>query len=145
MRRRAARPLPHRAGGLQGPRVDHLRRRLRTHPDGQDPPQRSSKDLSQLARSATIRGSAITLSNWCSTCRGPPTYRAKCARDRDPGGCLMANVPPVVLNNGVEMPLLGFGVYQMTDLDECERSVGDALAVGYRLLDTAASYGNEEA
>jgi len=57
----------------------------------------------------------------------------------------MADVPSVVLNNGVEMPLLGFGVFQMTDLDECERSVRDALAVGYRLLDTAASYGNEEA
>src|SRR5436305_1371800 len=57
----------------------------------------------------------------------------------------MANLPSVVLNNGVEMPLLGFGVYQMTDLDECERSVRDALDVGYRLLDTAASYGNEDA
>jgi 2,5-diketo-D-gluconate reductase A len=57
----------------------------------------------------------------------------------------MARVPNVVLNNGVEMPLLGFGVFQMTDLDECERSVRDALEVGYRLLDTAASYGNEEA
>lgn len=57
----------------------------------------------------------------------------------------MANVPTAVLNNGIEMPLLGFGVYQMTDLDECERSVRDALDVGYRLLDTAASYGNEEA
>src|SRR5437763_14458182 len=57
----------------------------------------------------------------------------------------MANVPSVMLNNGVQMPLLGFGVYQMTDLDECERSVRDALDVGYRLLDTAASYGNEEA
>jgi 2,5-diketo-D-gluconate reductase A len=54
-------------------------------------------------------------------------------------------VPSVSLNNRVEMPLLGFGVYQVTDLDECERSVGDALSVGYRLLDTAASYGNEEA
>ena len=57
----------------------------------------------------------------------------------------MSGVPSVTLNNGVEMPLLGFGVYQMTDLDECERSVGDALSIGYRLLDTAASYGNEEA
>ena len=57
----------------------------------------------------------------------------------------MADVPSVVLNNGVQMPLLGFGVFQMTDLDECERSVCDALDVGYRLLDTAASYGNEEA
>src|SRR5436309_7473848 len=57
----------------------------------------------------------------------------------------MANVPSVGLNNSVQMPLLGFGVYQMTDLDECERSVRDALDVGYRLLDTAASYGNEEA
>jgi diketogulonate reductase-like aldo/keto reductase len=51
----------------------------------------------------------------------------------------------VVLNNGLEMPILGFGVFQMTDLEECERSVSDAIEIGYRLIDTAASYGNEEA
>ena len=51
----------------------------------------------------------------------------------------------IALNNGVEMPLLGFGVFQVPDLAECERSVSDALDVGYRLIDTAASYGNEEA
>jgi diketogulonate reductase-like aldo/keto reductase len=50
----------------------------------------------------------------------------------------------VVLNNGVEMPTLGFGVFQIEDLAECERSVRDAIDVGYRLIDTAASYGNEE-
>lgn len=54
-------------------------------------------------------------------------------------------VPTVTLNNGVKMPLLGFGVFQIADLAECERAVADALSVGYRLLDTAASYGNEEA
>jgi diketogulonate reductase-like aldo/keto reductase len=43
------------------------------------------------------------------------------------------------------MPLLGFGVFQIADLAECERAVTDALRVGYRLIDTAASYGNEEA
>lgn len=51
----------------------------------------------------------------------------------------------VTLNNGVEMPLLGFGVFQVTDLAECERSVLDAITTGYRLIDTAQSYGNEEA
>src|SRR3954466_16252333 len=51
----------------------------------------------------------------------------------------------VTLNNGLEMPILGFGVFQMTDLAECERSVHDAIQIGYRLIDTAASYGNEEA
>jgi 2,5-diketo-D-gluconate reductase A len=51
----------------------------------------------------------------------------------------------VVLNNGVEMPILGFGVYQINDLEECERSVYDALSTGYRLIDTAAAYQNEEA
>jgi len=51
----------------------------------------------------------------------------------------------VVLNNGLKMPLLGFGVYQVTDLAECERSVEDALGLGYRLIDTAAAYQNEEA
>ena len=50
----------------------------------------------------------------------------------------------VVLNNGVEMPILGFGVFQIADPAECERSVLDAIDVGYRLIDTAASYGNEE-
>jgi len=51
----------------------------------------------------------------------------------------------VVLNNHVKMPILGFGVYQITDLAECERSVLDALKSGYRLLDTAAAYQNEKA
>lgn len=57
----------------------------------------------------------------------------------------MRNVPAVTLNNGVEMPSLGFGVFQVPDPAECERSVRDAIDVGYRLLDTATSYGNEEA
>jgi 2,5-diketo-D-gluconate reductase A len=57
----------------------------------------------------------------------------------------MSPIPTVTLNNGVQMPLLGFGVFQMNDLAECERSVSDALRVGYRLIDTAASYGNEGA
>jgi 2,5-diketo-D-gluconate reductase A len=51
----------------------------------------------------------------------------------------------VKLNNGVEMPILGFGVFQVTDLAECERSVVDAIGSGYRLIDTAQSYLNEEA
>lgn len=51
----------------------------------------------------------------------------------------------VMLNNGVEMPILGYGVFQVTDPAECERSVVDAINTGYRLIDTAASYGNEEA
>lgn len=57
----------------------------------------------------------------------------------------MATTPSVTLNNGVTMPLLGFGVFQVPDPDECERAVRDALDVGYRLIDTAAAYGNEEA
>lgn len=51
----------------------------------------------------------------------------------------------VLLNNGVEMPILGFGVFQITDAAECERCVYDAIQIGYRLIDTAASYLNEEA
>ncbi|RTL51728.1 MAG: aldo/keto reductase [Bradyrhizobiaceae bacterium] len=58
---------------------------------------------------------------------------------------MMTNIPAVKLNNGVEMPILGFGVFQVPDPTECERSVRDAIDVGYRLLDTATSYGNEEA
>lgn len=57
----------------------------------------------------------------------------------------MPTIPSVTLNNGVEMPLLGFGVFQVPDADECERSVREAIRVGYRLIDTAAAYGNEEA
>jgi len=53
-------------------------------------------------------------------------------------------VPTVTLNNGIQMPILGFGVFQVPDPAECERSVHDAIDVGYRLLDTATSYGNEE-
>jgi len=51
----------------------------------------------------------------------------------------------VQLNNGVQMPQLGFGVFQMTDLAECEQAVVDAIASGYRLIDTAAAYHNEAA
>ena len=51
----------------------------------------------------------------------------------------------VKLNNGVEMPILGFGVYQIPDYDECKRAVLDALETGYRLIDTAAAYLNEKA
>ena len=49
----------------------------------------------------------------------------------------------VLLNNGVEMPILGFGVFQVTNAEECERAVVEAIRTGYRLIDTAASYGNE--
>jgi len=51
----------------------------------------------------------------------------------------------VTLNNGVEMPILGFGVFQIAEDAACERAVSDALAAGYRAIDTAASYMNEEA
>ena len=51
----------------------------------------------------------------------------------------------VKLSNGVEMPILGFGVYQIPDLEECERVVLEAIEVGYRSIDTAQVYGNEEA
>lgn len=51
----------------------------------------------------------------------------------------------IKLNNGVEMPVLGFGVFQVTDPKECENSVVDAIETGYRLIDTAASYMNEVA
>jgi 2,5-diketo-D-gluconate reductase A len=51
----------------------------------------------------------------------------------------------VKLNNGVEIPILGFGVFQITDSCECERSVVDAIQTGYSHIDTAASYQNEEA
>lgn len=57
----------------------------------------------------------------------------------------MVTVPTVNLNNGVEMPQLGFGVFQIPDLAACEAAVTAALNAGYRLIDTAAAYHNEEA
>ena len=51
----------------------------------------------------------------------------------------------ITLNNGVKMPKVGFGVYQVTDQNECRQVVLDAIDVGYRLIDTAQAYGNEEA
>ena len=54
------------------------------------------------------------------------------------------NIPNVILNNGVETPILGFGVFQIPE-EDTEQAVVDALSVGYRHLDTAASYMNEEA
>ena len=51
----------------------------------------------------------------------------------------------VTLNNGIKMPLEGFGVFQVPDPAVCEKAVLDAIASGYRLIDTAAAYMNEEA
>ncbi|GAA0131649.1 aldo/keto reductase [Bacillus velezensis] len=51
----------------------------------------------------------------------------------------------VTLNNGVKMPIIGFGVYQVPDAQECENAVYEALMAGYRLIDTASGYLNEEA
>ncbi|MFC3574191.1 aldo/keto reductase [Streptomyces yaanensis] len=56
---------------------------------------------------------------------------------------MSSKVPPIILNNGVEMPQLGFGVWQVPD-DEAERAVATALEAGYRSIDTAAIYDNEE-
>lgn len=57
----------------------------------------------------------------------------------------MKNMKTVTLNNGVTMPMEGFGVFQIPDAKQCEQAVGDALQAGYRLIDTAAAYMNEEA
>ncbi|HIS51929.1 MAG TPA: aldo/keto reductase [Candidatus Onthomonas avicola] len=57
----------------------------------------------------------------------------------------MSKIETVKLNNGVEMPLEGFGVFQVPDPAVCERAVLDAISTGYRLIDTAAAYMNEEA
>lgn len=58
---------------------------------------------------------------------------------------ILRDMQKVKLSNGVEMPILGFGVFQITDLALCEQSVVDAIEIGYRHIDTAASYMNEEA
>ena len=49
------------------------------------------------------------------------------------------------LNNGIKIPVLGFGVWQIFDQKECQKAVEDALSVGFRLIDTASLYRNEEA
>lgn len=54
-------------------------------------------------------------------------------------------IPNVTLSSGIQMPSIGFGVYRVDDLAVCEKACTDALAAGYRFLDTAAAYGNEEA
>lgn len=51
----------------------------------------------------------------------------------------------ITLNNGTEMPILGYGVFQISDYDECKKSVLTALELGYRSIDTAQAYGNEKA
>ena len=57
----------------------------------------------------------------------------------------MANVQTVTLNNGIEMPREGFGVFQVPNPAVCKQAVLDAIDCGYRLIDTAAAYMNEEA
>ena len=57
----------------------------------------------------------------------------------------MNKIESVNLNNGIEMPLEGFGVLQVPDPAVCEQAVLDAISAGYRLIDTAAAYMNEEA
>lgn len=50
----------------------------------------------------------------------------------------------LTLNNGIKMPLVGFGTFQLTDKNECEKSIVSAIHAGYRMIDTAQAYGNEE-
>lgn len=57
----------------------------------------------------------------------------------------MIQQPTVTLNNGVKMPMVGFGVFQIPDPDVCQKAVEEAIKTGYRLIDTAEAYGNEEA
>src|SRR5829696_7841224 len=60
------------------------------------------------------------------------------------GPLMTTAIPQVTLNNGVQMPILGFGVFQVPD-EQTEQVVTDALAAGHRSIDTAAAYGIEEA
>jgi 2,5-diketo-D-gluconate reductase A len=75
--------------------------------------------------------------------RSSPAYDKTLDHPRD-RSLHVSTIPKVTLNNSVEMPILGFGVYQIPP-EETEAAVATALEVGYRLIDTAASYGNEEA
>ena len=54
-------------------------------------------------------------------------------------------IPTITLNNGVKIPAIGYGVFRMKDPAECEEAVVQAIQSGYRLIDTAAAYENEEA
>jgi 2,5-diketo-D-gluconate reductase A len=75
----------------------------------------------------------------------PGFARLSCKAINDYGSDATMAKLTYTLNNGLEMPMLGYGVFQIPDLAECQRCVEDALEAGYRLIDTAASYGNEEA
>lgn len=66
-------------------------------------------------------------------------------RKRRKGQIMEMNIPTVTLSNGVEMPQIGFGLFQIRDYNECHRCVTDAIDCGYRLFDTAAAYFNEDA
>ena len=57
----------------------------------------------------------------------------------------MIQQPTVTLNNGVKMPMVGFGVFQMPDPDVSQKAVEEAIKTGYRLIDSSEAYGNEEA
>src|SRR3954464_1150438 len=76
------------------------------------------------------------------TCRGRTSRYAH--RPAVRGQPVPVQVPHVTLNNGIDMPIIGFGVFQIP-AEETEKAVTDALAAGYRHLDTAAAYQNEEA
>src|SRR5215216_24110 len=98
-----------------------------------------------MAASSPPSPPAATNSPWAAdrlTSTDPSSLcdRRSCGRKEG----VMPTIPTVTLNNGVEMPILGFGVYQIPP-EDTERAVTEALAVGYRHLDTAAAYQNEEA
>lgn len=84
--------------------------------------------------------------NWLNyNCKKEFYIKGRAERPPDKGIHRKHMMEEIILNNGVAMPVLGFGVYQIPDAAECERCVLDAIEVGYRSIDTAQAYRNEEA
>ncbi|ASQ31273.1 aldo/keto reductase [Campylobacter avium LMG 24591] len=98
-----------------------------------------SKNFANNSRRSFLKHSAKTLAYAVSLGAGMAAFNPLVAKNNNKGNTMQT----ITLNNGVKMPILGYGVYQI-DAKETQRCVEDALEVGYRLIDTAQSYFNEE-
>lgn len=105
-----------------------------------------------------VQEASVNMLNFASSLKGAKkATKGSCRRRHDPLSPLKRitlkyrnneidyYMQTIKLNNGVEMPMLGFGVFQVDDLAVCEKAVSEAIETGYRLLDTAMTYNNEEA
>ena len=99
--------------------------------------KKNSKSQDLNRRKFLQMGSAVAASALVLPLGGSKVFGAISSKQSKP------TVPMVTLNNGIQMPYLGFGTHSLKD-DICVRCVSDAISVGFRLIDTATVYGNEE-